>query len=247
MELLYNSLKIVVCFHDHPNTKLKQYLISNKDVLIPILGGSSTNLIKEDSWIKENCLFDDIGDNISNLNKNINEMTVVYWAWKHYDKIGNPDYIGLNHYRRFFVLDDVKNFINNDNVDIICKNEEKFDITLHNQYIKCHIQDDLLTLYHYLKTKYNNENDWYNVFVNAMNSKSFIGNNVFIMRRELFFEYCNFIFPILFDIIPLINISNRDDYQKRAVGFISERLTYTFIFNKMKTHNVRKLPIIFEK
>lgn len=29
-------------------------------------------------------LFDD--DNISDLNRYVNEMTAVYWLWKHYDK-----------------------------------------------------------------------------------------------------------------------------------------------------------------
>lgn len=60
---------------------------------------------------------DDTGENISNKNDYYNEMTAVYWAWKNYEELGNPDYIGLMHYRRHFIFDEnitdvvnVKNF-----------------------------------------------------------------------------------------------------------------------------------------
>jgi hypothetical protein len=29
-------------------------------------------------------------------------MTSIYWFWKNYDWRGKLDYIGFNHYRRFF-------------------------------------------------------------------------------------------------------------------------------------------------
>lgn len=45
-------------------------------------------------------LGDDTGDNISRLNPRFSEMTGMYWAWKNYERLGNPAYIGFLHYRR---------------------------------------------------------------------------------------------------------------------------------------------------
>ena len=50
---------------------------------------------------------DDSGDNISARNPEVNEFTALYWVWKHYDEIGNPKKIGLNHYRRAFTEEDI--------------------------------------------------------------------------------------------------------------------------------------------
>lgn len=42
-------------------------------------------------------------DNISAKNKSYCELTALYWAWKNIKKIyPNLEYIGLNHYRRYF-------------------------------------------------------------------------------------------------------------------------------------------------
>lgn len=62
---------------------------------------------------------DDTGDNISHLNRSLNELTDVYLAWKNYDKLGNPDYICFMSYRRFLIFNEYKYDIYEQN------NEEK--------------------------------------------------------------------------------------------------------------------------
>lgn len=49
-------------------------------------------------------LKDDVGENISDKNGQYSELTAVYWAWKNYEKLGNPAFIGLVHYRRQLLL-----------------------------------------------------------------------------------------------------------------------------------------------
>ena len=45
-------------------------------------------------------------------------MTSLYWAWKNYDALGNPDYVGLMHYRRHFVWRENEHIVYNiDNFD----------------------------------------------------------------------------------------------------------------------------------
>ena len=48
------------------------------------------------------CLSDADGENISYKNARYNELTAVYWLWKHYGEIGSPEYVCVEQYRRFF-------------------------------------------------------------------------------------------------------------------------------------------------
>lgn len=64
---------------------------SNKDGL---LGAG------EAAWMQTFLTGDDSGVNISALNHRYCENTVLYWMWQNQDRLENPDYLGLMHYRR---------------------------------------------------------------------------------------------------------------------------------------------------
>lgn len=95
-------VKILISYH-------KPAVLLKDEVLTPIHVGralatqsSKDGSISEEDykWMLDNMIGDDTGDNISHLNRRLNELTAIYWAWKNYDKLGNPDYIGFMHYRR---------------------------------------------------------------------------------------------------------------------------------------------------
>lgn len=59
---------------------------------------------KDLDWLLAHTIGDDSGDNISHRNREYCECTVLYWAWKHYEELGNPDFIGFFQYRRNFAV-----------------------------------------------------------------------------------------------------------------------------------------------
>ena len=70
--------------------------IIENDVIVPIQGGA---ILQDNQSIK---LKDSIFPEISKKNDMYNEFSVLYVIWKYYSK--DLDYIGLCHYRRYFVL-----------------------------------------------------------------------------------------------------------------------------------------------
>ena len=97
------SVKLLICYH-------KKDVLLNDEIFTPIHVGRALareKMGRDDSqfkWLCDNMIGDDTGDNISQKNPSYNELTAVYWAWKNYEKLGNPDYIGLMHYRRHFIF-----------------------------------------------------------------------------------------------------------------------------------------------
>lgn len=88
------DVKIFVTYKD------KHKLIKS-DIITPIQTGRA---IADEKF--EGMIGDDTGDNISKDNPKYNELSAQYWVWKHYEEIGNPEYVGFMHYRRHFLFDE---------------------------------------------------------------------------------------------------------------------------------------------
>ena len=100
------SIKILIVTH-------KPSIFPKHEAFVPIHAGRSIALKnskdgklgkKSLKWLIKNTIGDNSGDNISEKNRFYSELSAVYWAWKNYDKLGNPDYIGFMHYRRHFMF-----------------------------------------------------------------------------------------------------------------------------------------------
>lgn len=200
-------------------------------------------------------------NNISAKNKSYCELTAIYWAWKNIKKLyPNLEYIGLNHYRRYFDFDTKKN------VRIVYKKESCIkDITIENLQSllkkdtwilpKCNILRETLKVQYCVS--HNSEDfrltkqaveelypEYKNAFRNTFESGvKFYQFNMFIMPISDFFSYCRWLFDILEYVEQRSIYKQYDDYQKRIFGFLSERLFSVYIYKKSK--NKKEVPVIF--
>ena len=174
---------------------------------------------------------DDTGDNISKLNPYFCELTGIYWLWKNYD----CDYIGICHYRRFFIRNNrmlSKEYIEEilGRYDIILPYSLPIvDGNVMEHYKDRHILADLIVCRQVIQEKYP---EYTEAFDFCMNSGLFSMGNMLITSKSIFDSYCKWLFDILFEVWEKIDINGRDDYQKRAMGFLSERLIRVWIMKQ---------------
>ena len=96
--------------------------------------------------------------------------------------------------------------------------------------------------------------DYYKTAIKTSKERKIYFCNLFIMKKEDFFKYCEFLFDILFefdkrnnftsdnDVInylkSIYNDSDKISYQTRIQGFLSERISNIFFrhnFKRIKT------------
>ena len=231
------SLKIIVNVFYQPSEFLANLMQFDKmHLYYPINGGCSLRDSNPPNWLH----YDDIGDNISQHNHALNEMTSIYWFWKNYDW-RSLDYVGFNHYRRFF---NPKDFSDYKKYDLIVAKSYQFKncSNIEQQYKHYHHSNDFDTLLDVLQ-KYS---IYFKSFKSYCQQSQMVAPcNMFIMKSHLFDMYCTFMFPLLMQLINYVNLTS-DSYQHRAIAFLSERLTSWWVSNKMKTLKVKQIPIIFK-
>ncbi len=243
------STKIFITYH-------KPYALFRNDICTPINAGRyNVNDVnnhylteEEKQWMKKNTIGDDSGENISELNKFLSEYTTIYWLWKNYEKIGNPDTIGFMHYRTLFMLHSYPQY--DDNYLDSCGYKEDYICYLmyiyraitggwvrniKSQY-ECYkgvpgghniiFYDALLDIF---KTKF--KKDYKSFYKWSMTpNKGGPFKNMFIMRKEDFFKLCEWIFPILFELLDKFkNYAYQDGSEKRNFAWLSELLTAYWI------------------
>jgi Domain of unknown function (DUF4422) len=224
----------------------KKYKMPKEDIYLPIHVGS---INKEDLNYQK----DSVGENISIKNSNYCELTGLYWAWKNL----NCNYIGSCHYRRYFTNEgSINSLLNKDNKFnlILSENEIKklltkyelilpkkrnyFIDTIWTHYKNAHHIKDLEETKKILEELYP---EYTQSFDKVMNRTKLHLYNMFIMNKEDFNNYCEWLFSILFELEKRTDLSNYDDYQKRIFGFISERLFNVWI--EQQQFKVKELNI----
>ena len=218
-----SKTKIACNVHWIPPRGFKDFIDQNKDIYMPICGGSHLK-DSQDEWIKKNILMDDCKpDNISILNPILNELTTLYLVYKNLELVGSAANIGLCHYRRLFPKDALMKIDTCDG--IIAKPiplyTAGYSTNIKLQYHLCHYAEDFDILEQtIIDAGLMNEQTW-DEWCNLR--YLYAPCQCFVMKREVFNWYCKDLFKIVLQLPSKINLEGRDDYQKRACGFLAER------------------------
>lgn len=201
----------------------KESVFPNDKIYIPLHVGAKGK--KDLSYVK-----DSTGKNISSKNPFYCELTGMYWMWKN----AKCDYIGLNHYRRYFFDKFKKHSINEvltekqilntlKDYDIIVPKKTKILLykNVKDEYCKFHFEKDYILCRDVISKKYP---EYLDSFDKVSERKYFYAYNMFVMSKENFDKYCEWLFDILFEVEKRTDISNYDNYNKRIYGFLGERL-----------------------
>lgn len=215
------NIKIIVATH-------KKYKMPVDEIYLPMHVGADG---KESlGYIKDNS-----SDNISYKNPYFCELTGLYWAWKNI----NADYIGLVHYRRHFIMkkkskDKFENILNYDELNNIL---EKTDVLLPRKrhYVIENLYDHYAhTMYiepleitgNIINEKYPEYSEYFEKLHKRTSAHMF---NMFVMKKEIFNEYCKWLFDILFELESRVDSSKYNEFHARFYGRISELLLDVYI------------------
>ena len=212
------SIKIIVAAH-------KKYWMPANSVYFPVhVGAEGKNSIGYTP--------DNTGDNISSKNPNFCELTGLYWVWKNLD----ADYIGLVHYRRYFTRKEVRNMEAKKQQiltekewqallaqhPVIVPDKRKYYIkTNRSHYNHAHHREGLDLAEAIIKERCP---EYVPAFETVMNRTWAHMFNMFVMRRDLYDAYMQWLFDILFEIEKCVDITDWDTYESRVFGFVAERL-----------------------
>ncbi len=82
---------------------------------------------------------------------------------------------------------------------------------------------------------------YYEPMCQFMDGHKFRGFNCFVMKKELFNEFCEFVFPILLEFDDMLDKEELSEYQMRAPGFAGEWLFSMWTQEKEKDPSVKTL------
>lgn len=212
------DIKIIVASH-------KKYWMPADDIYLPLHVGKEG---KADIGF----IGDNTGDNISNKNANYCELTGLYWAWKNLP----AEYIGLCHYRRYFTRSNPCSCSKKKQViltkaeweelinehPIIVPDKRKYYIeTNRSHYNHSHYAKDLDMAEKIIQEKYPQYSEAFSKVMERTWAHMF---NMFVMRRDYFDEYCNWLFDVLQELEKRTDITDYDVVEARIYGYISELL-----------------------
>lgn len=182
---------------------------------------------------------DDEGENISDLNPYFGELTGFYWAWKNL----KADYIGLVHYRRYFVMDgktleykQIEPYLGK--IKVFTPKKRWYVIeTLKSHYDHTHYPEHLEITRKVVVEKYP---EYEKTIDKTLKHRWGYMFNMIILERGLLDEYCTWLFDVLFEVFKKIDCSNYTAFEKRYVGRMSELLFNVWYLQALESGKIKK-------
>lgn len=250
------NIKILTSYH-------KKCELITTDIIKPIQVGTAIN-----GCIYPQHLHDDTGDNISEKNRMYCELTAQYWAWKNLD----ADYYGFMHYRRYFSFDNgalkrnhmdfvelpypdstamEKLHLSDSELEALVGQYDvisaKLEVmgksdscTVYKQYDSNHKIEDLDLALDIISEKYP---EFKTAADKYLAGYRLYCCNMFIMKKELFFDYCEWLFDILAEHEKRGDFRDYSEYQRRVSGFLAERLWGVYLTWLKENKNIRVLEV----
>ena len=191
---------------------------------------------------------DDEKPSISHLNPLLNECTGMYWIWKH----ARCDVTGLVHYRRYFVnghgtgydnlpgAEQIKEILRN--YDVITAPLAFFPVTVYNQLKMTVAPQAFEAGYSSVRqTIAKNQPACIENFDYVMNGHGMFPCNMFVMKKEMYDHYCQWLFSILIEAAQRLDVTSYPAYSKRIMGFFAERLFTVWLTGQPL--RVKELPV----
>ncbi len=177
--------------------------------------------------------------NMAIMNKENFNAYCMYWLWKNNDS----DYKGIVHYRRYFASPSLRKRLSRNRFDRILSRQELepllannnvilpskrryFIETIYSHYEHTHYVEQLRQTRNILKDMAPEYVDAWDTLMKQRSAHIF---NMAIMNKENFNAYCEWLFPVLFEVTRRIDPVQYSAFHARYPGRISELLLNVWI------------------
>ena len=195
--------------------------------------------------------YDDEGEQISQRNPVWCELTALYWAWKNH----RAPYIGLCHYRRYFVAASPKTGLNFRGIHlldgqqiesllarhriILPRLSIRYTRSIYSHYAAEHHARDLEQMRSLIAIHTPEDLP---EFERVMGGHVIYWYNMFVCDWETFDAYMNWLMPLLFALERRIDSRDYTPFQRRVIGFIAERLLLVWLRRHVRREEIAEIP-----
>lgn len=218
------------------------------------------------AWLHGNCLGDDDCEgHLSAVNRRIGLFTGTYWAWKNYERLGNPDYFGSFGYRHLLFPQCLEALSRGADYDLaapIRPAGPKYRMNVRRWFLFLNGLGGVRVAEEAIAAVHPQEEGLFQEFLD----QSDYGFNfeLYVMRKGLFFEFCEWIYPMVRYMLeryptvidlgprqlqydPVAESLERDGIHQfsgpddRDLAFVLERLTAFFMYRQLRACRDRVL------